>query len=239
MLHKLYSKNKLCFALLWILLYVVGTSTADELSRRFGIEKSITLPWLLLLVFFVVLWLKKHRMTGTFGLCAPSRPASSLLYYLPLVLMASCNLWYGISTPFGLSETVFYICSMLCVGFLEELIFRGFLFKAMAEDNLRAAAIVSSLTFGMGHIVNLFNGSGMNLLPNLCQIIYAAAAGLLFVLLFLKTESLWPCILTHSILNALSAFSNPAAMTNTQTLLSSLLLTGISLGYAVWLCRQP
>lgn len=32
---------------------------------------------------------------------------------------------------------------------------------------------MSSVTFGMGHIVNLFNGSGAKLVSNLCQVKYA------------------------------------------------------------------
>lgn len=60
-------------------------------------------------------------------------------------------------------ETALYVLSMLCVGFIEELIFRGFLFKAMAKDGIKSAIIVSSITFGLGHIINLVNGA--ELLP--------------------------------------------------------------------------
>jgi hypothetical protein len=38
---------------------------------------------------------------------------------------------------------------------IEEVIFRGFLFKALQKDKLSVAIIVSSVTFGFGHIVNL------------------------------------------------------------------------------------
>ena len=50
---------------------------------------------------------------------------------------------------------------MLCVGFAEEVIFRGFLFRAMEKDNVKTAIIGSSVTFGLGHVLNLVNGSGM------------------------------------------------------------------------------
>ena len=52
---------------------------------------------------------------------------------------------------------------MLCVGFWEEVIFRGLLFQAIAKDNIKSAVIISCVTFGIGHIINLFNGSGMDL----------------------------------------------------------------------------
>ena len=88
---------------------------------------------------------------------------------------------------------------MFCVGFLEELIFRGLLFEAMREESERAATIVSAVTFGIGHIVNLLNGA--DILQTLLQIIYAVAAGLMFTAIFYKTKSLIPCIVTPSLLN--------------------------------------
>ena len=66
---------------------------------------------------------------------------------------------------------VCHIILMLCVGFIEEVIFRGFLFKAIAKDNVKTAIIISSVTFGVGHLVNLVNGSGMELVANLFQIV--------------------------------------------------------------------
>lgn len=59
---------------------------------------------------------------------------------------------------------------MLCVGFSEEAIS-----TAIAKDNIKSAVIISSVTFGIGHIINLFNGSGMDLVSNLCRIVFAVA----------------------------------------------------------------
>ena len=61
---------------------------------------------------------------------------------------------------------------MLCVGFSEEAIS-----TAIAKDNIKSAVIISSVTFGIGHIINLFNGSGMDLVNNLCRIVFAVAVG--------------------------------------------------------------
>ncbi len=102
---------------------------------------------------------------------------------------------------------------MLMVEALEELIFRGFLFKAIGKDNIKTAIVVSSVTFGIGHIVNLINGSGAELVDNLCQVCYAVAIGFLFVVIFYKDKSLLPCIITHGVFCALSAFCNTEAGT--------------------------
>lgn len=237
-MKKLYQKNELWFSLLWIFIYVMGTSFADEISRIVGVEKSVTVLWLVGLSIVVLIWLKKQKLYEYYGLCRSDIPASGFLYYLPLALMVSCNLWFGVTLNLSILETVFYIGSMFCVGFLEELIFRGFLFKAMCKDGVKAAVIVSSITFGIGHIVNLFNGSGADWLSTVCQICYAIAAGYLFVIIFYHGKSLLPCIVTHSCLNALSAFSNEAAMTTGRTIVSAVLLTVISLGYALVLAKK-
>jgi len=132
-------------------------------------------------------------------------------------------------------ETVCYVMSMLLVGFAEEIIFRGFLFRAMEKDGRKAAVIVSSVTFGIGHMVNLINGSGAQLLPNLLQVCYAVAAGYLFVTIFLKTQSLYPAIVTHSAVNALSAFSRGDSMGNGALIVSALALFVLSAAYAYYL----
>ena len=94
---------------------------------------------------------------------------------------------------------------MLNVGFIEELIFRGYLFKMMEKDNVKTATAVSSITFGIGHIINLFNGA--ELVPTLLQVCYAMSIGYLFVVIFRKSKSIVPCIIAHSVNNALSIFN--------------------------------
>ena len=167
MLKKLYDKSKIWFAVAWIIAYCVLMSVGDSLSAEIGIEKTATLPIGILLSSFLLLFLKKNGLFEEYGLCAPKASAKSMLYYLPLLVILSANLWYGVTVHYGALETALYILSMLCVGFLEEVIFRGLLFEAMRKDGIKSAVIVSSVTFGIGHIINLINGSGAQLLPNL------------------------------------------------------------------------
>ena len=133
------------------------------------------------------------------------------------------------------AEAVLYILTMLLVGFLEEVIFRGLLFGAMKKDSLKAAVIVSSLTFGMGHIINLFNGSGAELLPNILQVVYAAATGFMLVMLYLRTKSLIVPIVFHGVFNALSVFADEGALTEKDRILSCVFIVSISLLYAIYL----
>lgn len=202
---KLYQKNELSFALIWIGIYVVSLSLADSLSMEVGIAKVFTAPLCILMTLFLFFWIKKTDLKEKYGLVSPCLSASHLLYYIPLVLMATTNLWSGFQLNLSITETLLFVISMICVGFLEEILFRGFLFKALSKDNLKQAILISSITFGIGHFVNLLNGA--ELVPTLMQIGYAISAGYLFTILFLKTGSLVPCILAHSTINSLSCFS--------------------------------
>ena len=56
----------------------------------------------------------------------------------------------------------------------------------MQKDNEKLSIIISLFTFGIGHIVNLLNGS--DLIPTLIQIYYAIALGFLFVIIFNKNK---------------------------------------------------
>lgn len=234
-LNMLYYKNELTFSLFWIVIYVWGTSITNILSLSVGLNNLITMIYHIVLSLAIFLWIQKMGLMIKYGLCKTSLRLSSMLYYLPLVAISSCNLWFGVSLNLSLEETVCGVISMLCVGFLEEIIFRGFLFKVLAKNNLRLAVIISSVTFGVGHIINLFNGSGTELLSNVCQIIYAAAFGLMTVVIFIKSESLLPCIAAHSIVNVLSVFVVESNISTAAEIIGAVALTVITVGYTLYL----
>ena len=235
MLKKLYDKSKIWFAITWIIAYCVLMSIGDSLSAMLNVEKSVTLAVGLVLSVGLWLFLKKNSLFAVYGLCRSQASSRSMLYYVPAFILLTANLWYGVDFQYGILETTLYILSMLCVGFLEEVIFRGLLFNAMREENFKAAVIVSSVTFGIGHIINLVNGSGAELIPNLLQVVYATSAGFLFVMMYCKTESLIGCILIHGIFNALSVIANESAITLEMRILSCILLTVITGSYAAYI----
>ncbi|MBQ4651064.1 MAG: CPBP family intramembrane metalloprotease [Firmicutes bacterium] len=237
-MKKLYEKSELWFALAWIAAYIVLVSAGDNLSAGAGIMKIVTLPILILLSAILFIFLKKNQLLEKYGLCRSKLPASNMLFYIPLMILLTANLWYGVALNVSVTETVLYILSMLCVGFLEEVIFRGLLFKAMAKDGVRAAVIVSSVTFGIGHIVNLFNGSGADLVSNLLQVVYAVAVGFAFVMIFLRTKSLLICIAVHGVFNSLSIFSDTAAITHEREIISGILIAIIAGAYALYIALK-
>ena len=210
-MYKLYRKNPEGFAFAWIGIYCLVQSLANGISAIIGIHKSANAVLALIQSAYLLWWLHKNGLMKEFCLNKPTQSAKKMLFYLPLLLVSTSNLWLGIHINLKPAELVFHILLMLCVGFLEELIFRGFLFEALRKKSLKTAVIVSSLTFGAGHIINLFNGSSMSLREVLFQIAFAVLIGFLFVMIYLRSGSLIPCILSHQAVNILSAFANHQA----------------------------
>lgn len=56
---------------------------------------------------------------------------------------------------YDLYHQISAVITMAIVGYVEEIIFRGLLYKAIEKDNVKQAIIISAVTFGAGHIVNL------------------------------------------------------------------------------------
>jgi len=235
LLKKVYDKSKIWFAVGWIIAYCVLMSVGDSVSLLIGIEKSVTFVIGASLSAILLIFLKKNGLFSFYGICTSKVSARSMLYYIPVIVMMSANLWHGVSLNFRALEAVLYILSMICVGALEEIIFRGLLFEAMRENGLKTAVIVSSVTFGIGHIINLINGSGAELLPNLLQVVYATAAGYMFVMMYYRSKSIIICIAAHGIFNALSIFTKEADVTDGMQIFTAMMLTAITGSYAVYL----
>ena len=236
-MKKLYEKNQMTFAIVWIVVYCVLQSLANPLNKNIGIEYSASAAFCVLQAIVLFTFIRKNNLLKRYGLCKSPVPARRFLYYAPLILLATGNLWNGAALNYSPAETICRIVCMLCVGFLEEVIFRGLLFKAIAKDNIKSAIIISSLTFGIGHIINLFNGSGMNLINNLCQICFAVAVGFLLVTIFYRSGSLLPCIIVHSAINTLSTFASTADIPAEKHLLHIGILIVITVAYTLLLTR--
>ena len=236
-MKKLYEKNELTFAIVWIVVYCVLQSLANPLNKAIGIAYAASAAFCVLQTAVLFAFIRKNNLQKRYGLCKSPVPACRFLYYVPLVILASGNLWNGAAINYTPVETVCRITCMLCVGFLEEVIFRGLLFQAIAKDNIKSAIVISSVTFGIGHIINLFNGSGMDFVNNLCQIVFAVAVGFLLVTIFYRGGSLLPCILIHSAINTLGTFANDTNLTTETHLLHLATLIVITVAYTLILTR--
>ena len=235
---KLYRRSEIPVAILWIVASVVLSSLADQLSESVGIVKSATAALHIVMSLILFFWITKNGLSIKYGFCKSKLPAKRFLFYIPLAVIASTSLWNGIGPGFGFPGTLFYVISMCCVGFLEEVIFRGLLFRALEKDNVKTAVIVSAVTFGLGHIVNLFNASGRDLASSAVQIVFAILVGFVLVLIFYRGGSLIPCIVFHSINNALGAFEAEGTMDpKLEMALNAALIIAVLGGYLFWLTK--
>ena len=227
-MKKIFEKNELFFCILLIIVYVVSNSYGVQ---NFGVtDYRVTLInaiFSLILISLIIIL----KRTKYYGLCRVNNP-KKFLYFIPLYLIATVNIWPGISINNSNLEITFYILTMINVGFIEEIIFRGFLFKAIEKDNVNKAIIISAVTFGIGHIINLINGA--DFIPTLIQIIYAIALGFLFVIIFYKSKSLIPSILTHSLINSLSIFG---VKSNSSLYIIPMFLIIISIYYSIYIIK--
>ena len=237
-MRKLYEKNELRFAIAWIVVYCVLQSLANPLNKAIGIGYAASAAFCILQTVVLFTFIRENGLQQRYGLCRPSVPAGRFLYYVPLLILASGNLWNGVAVNYAPAETACRIVCMLCVGFLEEVIFRGLLFTAIAKNNIRSAVVISSVTFGIGHLINLFNGSGMDLVSNLCQIVFAIAVGFLLVTIFDRGGSLLPCIIVHAAINTLGTFANDADLATEMHLLHLAVLIAITAAYTLILTRM-
>lgn len=212
-MRKLYQRSELAFSLVCIGIHSILQSAAIAVNARLGIEYSASALFTFAMSVCLLIFLKEKRLRDYYNLHLPTISPKRMLYYAPLLLLSSINLWNGFRINLPAADSSCYLIYMFCVAFVEEILFRGFLFRALAKDNVKMAVIVSSLTFGLGHLLNLFNGSGMTLIANLCQVVGAIAVGFLFVVITYRTDSIIPCIVTHAAIDMVSLFANENGLT--------------------------
>ncbi|MCR5734241.1 MAG: CPBP family intramembrane metalloprotease [Lachnospiraceae bacterium] len=201
-MHKLYEKNEIIFAVLWIVIYCVVLGT---IRGSFGDESIAMLAALLVFTAGVIAFVRTGHLEKKYGLSEWPKDMKMYLFFLPVWILATGNIWDGFAPSFQGASLVRAVLSMILVGFVEEMIFRGFLLRAMlSKDKASTAIIISALTFGIGHIVNLFTGQAS--IETVMQIIFAVSWGFILTMVCYKSGSIIPCIIAHSMIDALSLF---------------------------------
>ena len=67
-MKKLYEKNELTFALVWIAIYVVGTSLAEALSESISVYKLVSAVFHIALTAVLFLWVRRNGLMEKYGL---------------------------------------------------------------------------------------------------------------------------------------------------------------------------
>ena len=233
-MKKFYEKSEIWFAVSWIIIYVVLMSI---IRNNFGDESLLSVLVLLAIASFLTFFIANNKLGTKYGLIGLSN-TKKYLYFIPFFLLVSVNLWVGVSLHYDLLHQVFAIITMALVGYVEEILFRGLLFKAIEKNSIKQAIIITSVTFGAGHIVNLLTGHAT--LDTFLQVISAITIGFAFVMVFFKSRSLIPCIITHSLINITSKISveNVGSSFIFWKYISAFFIIVVAGGYAIYLYKK-
>lgn len=231
-MKKLYDKNELTFAILWIIVYC---AVSIPIRGELGDESIIMTLGLAVIAGGILAFVKGNHLEEKYGLTKWKGDGKDYLFFIPMLILMTGNLWGGVGAAYSGAAQVFAVISMLLVGFVEEMIFRGFLFRSLLKrDSAPVAITISAVTFGIGHIVNLLAGQGG--MESLIQVIFAVAWGFIFTLVYYKSGSLWVCIAVHGMVDVFSKFAAPGGSSDYVYTFATII---VSAAYCTYLSRKP
>lgn len=111
----------------------------------------------------------------------------------------------GSATLTGGNLIGWIVLSVLCIGIMEELAFRGILLPLLlsrfgkTKRGMFQSVVLSSVIFGLVHLLNLIEGAGV--VPTLLQVGYSMLTGAMLAVLLLGTGNIVGCIAVHAVFN--------------------------------------
>lgn len=197
---KLQDTKPIWHALIWIGIYVVAVNIGDFLGETLDFP-SLTSIVLVALSIALLIYLRVGRRLAFYGI-RPVQPQtfSLTLFYIPLFAIAFVQYGKGFAAGLDVQTVLFAVLLVAAVGFIEELLFRGFLLQALrARGGLTRAIIISGVTFGIGHIVNLLRG--YSLTDQVLQLVAAVLIGIALAYCVVLTGSILPAVVFHVLFN--------------------------------------
>lgn len=234
-MNKLKETKPIWFAVIWIVIYIILVSIGDIISSMLGIANSATSIILIAFSIVLILYLKKNKWFEIYGIkhLKKSDFKDSMLY-IPLIIMAFIQYTKGMNAELDFLGIFIGCVLMICVGFLEELLFRGFLFQAILEKgSLYKAIIISGVTFGIGHVVNLLRG--YSIAEQLIQIICAILIGIVLAYCVAITWNIIPGIIFHILFNISGTITNDNLK---MEIYITIVVIVISLLYSIYLKKS-
>ncbi|MDD4689475.1 MAG: CPBP family intramembrane metalloprotease [Eubacteriales bacterium] len=225
---KLYSNKAVLHSLVWLMIYLILNTITGNIASSISIEPYIVgaFPNLLLAVV-CLFYLKKSKISGEIGLFTkPTEKSSTMLFYIPVLILPFLNLFYGVNKELSATKILALLAMYTGVGFMEEIIFRGLMFKALTHKwNRYVVVSFISFTFAMGHIVSIV-AIGQSAGDTMLQIINAFVVGFMFIAVILASGNLTICIITHILYNFMAGISRIDS-THTQIIIANLIITAI------------
>ncbi|MBG6226751.1 membrane protease YdiL (CAAX protease family) [Arthrobacter sp. CAN_A2] len=200
-MHTRDHNNPLRYALGWILTYVVLVTISDAVSESLGLP-ALTSIVLAALTIFLLVHLHRTNRSASYGIRrAEPGTLPRVLFFLPLFAISVIQFMKGVAPGLTAEAIFFTVVLVSSVALLEELIFRGFLLQALrARGGVTRAIIISGVTFGLGHIVNVVRGASTGA-DQALQIVAASLIGIALAYCVVLTGSILPGVIIHATFN--------------------------------------
>ena len=194
----------ICAVILLVAAEIIKPSLFDDTFLNTSFLVTITRLIGSVVFIFLILYL------GFDVLNVKSDISKDLIFIIPCLIVSVNNLPYislvrGDAYVSGTAvQIIFFAVECICVASFEELAFRGVLFpvilkKRRSVKGVFFSVIVSSIIFGLTHIVNLFYGASIGSV--VMQIGYSALVGCMCAFVLIKTHCIWICVLIHAVYN--------------------------------------
>lgn len=184
----------------WVAITFVGSKILLPGER--SLEEVVTqgIAWQIVLAGAMLVAVISWRRWPDLGFRGPD-PGTLKLLWLPLLLVV---LQFAVAAMLGLPNggvILLVLLNTLFVGFSEETMFRGILYRTLrGRIPIWPAVLLTSFLFGAVHILNGFITGGFA--TAFLQAILAGCSGLLLMAIFLRTGSLWVAIIYHALWDA-------------------------------------
>lgn len=132
-----------------------------------------------------------------------------LIIGLGSVLVSNAGVDFTKLHHISMANTIMFTINMIFVGMNEEIWMRAFVLNGLmkkygeTKTAIWKALLISALIFGAIHIPNLFF---MNPVTLLVQVVNAAAGGILFGAIYIKSQNIWAGITVHAVVDWCSLF---------------------------------
>ena len=154
-------------------------------------------------------WADESGLTSSISSWYPKWPLASI----PLLLIALLSLTTVdfASLEFSPLRISAWLISNFATGFFEEVLMRGLCFYILlkawgdSKKGVFLAALFQAFVFGVAHIGNLYNTP---MLDVFAQVAFATLIGIGFAGLVYLTQSLWPAIIVHTVINSTGSINN-------------------------------
>ncbi len=210
-MHKKVNFKVIQWLLLVILLGIIISLTFIELTFITNLKNremiSNSLLRLMISSFFIVVLVKQ----GYHDILQFNKSKSLFFIIFPALLIAVNNFpisafLRGRTALNGDGyQVLLFLTNSLIVGLFEEMLFRGiiviFLVQVIKESKFKTLYLIifSAIIFSLFHLVNLFDGAGVY--DVLLQVGYSFLLGILWALIYLKTNNLWIVMILHGLYN--------------------------------------